>query len=170
MPPGVHSYAILPIGRFGRGRMSSFKTIGANLTQPLNLGRGRHSGPDPPSDRRPDLPGHRRAAGHAGPADVLCGAGQGGEPKSRGSPTHPHLLYRTRRPLGSVNPFAPSSSSALRISRHRPSRSGRCRDLSQVRIRLSAGGKWIRTLGSPREGLGFAPTLVIREVVLPGIL
>ena len=31
-------------------------------------------------------------------------------------------------------------------------------------------GKWIRTLGSPREGLGFAPTLVIREVVLPGIL
>jgi hypothetical protein len=35
--------------------------------------------------------------------------------------------------------------------------------------RLSAG-KWIGTLGSQREGLGFAPTLVIREVVLPGIL
>ena len=41
---------------------------------------------------------------------------------------------------------------------------------TQVRRRLPAGGKWIRTLGSPREGLGFAPTLVIREVVLPGIL
>jgi hypothetical protein len=40
---------------------------------------------------------------------------------------------------------------------------------SEVRTGLTAGGKWIRTLGSPRKGLGFAPTLVIREVVLPGI-
>jgi hypothetical protein len=44
------------------------------------------------------------------------------------------------------------------------------RDASQVRSGLAGGGKWIRTLGSPREGLGFAPTLVIREVALPGIL
>jgi len=29
---------------------------------------------------------------------------------------------------------------------------GRCRDLSQVRIRLSAGGKWIRTVGPTGSG------------------
>src|SRR5712672_1486231 len=31
---------------------------------------------------------------------------------------------------------------------------------SQVRGRLAAGGKWIRTLGSQREGLGFEPSAV----------
>jgi hypothetical protein len=59
---------------------------------------------------------------------------------------------------------SPRSGNHIRITRKRRKRDAR--DPSG----LAAGGKWIRTLGSPREGLGFAPTLVIREVVLPGIL